>query len=130
MIVEGQIIGGTVHGIGNAMFEWMGYDENAQPLTANFGEYLLATAPELPPITVRLVEYPARTNPLGVKGVGEAGCVPAAAAVVSAIENALAPFAVRIEEAPMLPARLFALLRVSAAAPDRTPPVAAPASLK
>ena len=50
MIVEGQIVGGTVHGIGNALFEWMGYDENAQPMTTNFGDYLLATAPELPPI--------------------------------------------------------------------------------
>jgi carbon-monoxide dehydrogenase large subunit len=111
MIVEGQIIGGAVHGIGNALFEWMGYDAEAQPITANFGEYLLATAPELPPISVRLVEFPARTNPLGVKGVGEAGCVPAAAAVIAAVENALAPFGVRIEEAPILPARLFALLR-------------------
>jgi len=113
MIVEGQVLGGTAHGIGNALFEWMGFDDDAQPLTANFGEYLLATAPELPPISVRLVEYAAQTNPLGVKGVGEAGCVPAAAAVVSAVEHALAPFAIRIEEAPILPARLFALLRAA-----------------
>jgi carbon-monoxide dehydrogenase large subunit len=117
MIVEGQIVGGTVHGIGNAIFEWMGFDEDAQPVTANFAEYLLATAPELPPITVKLVEYPAQTNPLGVKGVGEAGCVPAAAAVVSAIENALAPFGLRIDEAPVLPARLLALLRSRSANP-------------
>ena len=113
MIVEGQILGGAVHGIGNALYEWMGYDQDAQPITTNFGEYLLATAPELPPIAVRLVEFPARTNPLGVKGVGEAGCVPAAAAVIAAVENALAPFGVRIAEAPILPARLFALLRSS-----------------
>ena len=111
MIVEGQIVGGAVHGIGNALFEWMGYDDDAQPVTTNFGEYLLATAPEIPPITVRLMEFAAQTNPLGVKGVGEAGCVPAAAAIVAAIENALAPFAVRIEETPIPPARLFALLR-------------------
>ena len=111
MIVEGQILGGAAHGVGNALFEWMGYDENAQPITANFGEYLLATAPEMPRFTVRLLEYAATTNPLGVKGVGEAGCVPAAAAVIAAIESALAPFGVVIEEAPILPARLFALLK-------------------
>jgi len=71
----------------------------------------LATAPEMPRFTVRLLEYAATTNPLGVKGVGEAGCVPAAAAVITAIESALAPFGVVIEEAPILPARLFALLK-------------------
>jgi hypothetical protein len=113
MLVEGQIVGGTVHGIGNALFEWMGYDENAQPTTTNFGEYLLATAPEVPPIDVTLLAFPARTNPLGVKGVGEAGCVPAAAAIVAAIEDALRPFAVRITEAPVRPAQLFALLRAA-----------------
>ena len=119
MIVEGQIVGGVVHGIGNALFEWMGYDERAQPLTMNFGEYLLATAPEVPPIRVDLLEFPAQTNPLGVKGVGEAGCVPAAAAVISAIENALAPFGLRLDEAPILPARLFAL--IAAAPRDKGP---------
>jgi aerobic carbon-monoxide dehydrogenase large subunit len=63
---------------------------------------------------VILAEHPSPLNPLGVKGVGESGCVPAAGAIVSAIENALAPFAVRITEYPVTPARLFALL-----APDR-----------
>jgi carbon-monoxide dehydrogenase large subunit len=110
MIVEGQLVGGAAHGIGNAIFEWMGYDENAQPITTTFGEYLLATAPEMPPIAVRLLEFPSPLNPLGVKGVGEAGCVPAAAAIVSAIEHALAPFKLRLDETPILPARLFALI--------------------
>ena len=56
-------------------------------------------------------EYPSPLNPLGVKGVGESGCVPAAGAIVSAIENALSPFGVRIDEYPVTPARLFALLK-------------------
>jgi carbon-monoxide dehydrogenase large subunit len=110
MIVEGQIVGGVAHGIGNALFEWMGYDSEAQPVTTNFAEYLLATATEVPRIEVKLLEYPSPLNPLGVKGVGEAGCVPAAAAVIAAVENGLASFGVLIDETPILPARLFTLL--------------------
>jgi carbon-monoxide dehydrogenase large subunit len=110
MIVEGQLIGGVAHGIGNALFEWMGYDEAAQPVTTTFADYLLPSATEVPAIELKLAEFPSPLNPLGVKGVGESGCVPAAAAIVSAIENALAPFGVRISEYPVTPARLFALL--------------------
>jgi carbon-monoxide dehydrogenase large subunit len=111
---EGQIHGGVVHGIGNALFEWMGYDDNAQPFTMTLAEYLLPTAPEIPPIDVQLVEYPSTKNPLGVKGIGESGTVPAAAAVMSGIEDALRDYGVRIEEAPISPARLFELIRKSA----------------
>jgi carbon-monoxide dehydrogenase large subunit len=110
MIVEGQIVGGVAHGIGNALLEWVGYDADAQPITTNFAEYLLPTAPDLPRIEVTLLEFPSPLNPLGVKGVGEAGCIPAAAAIVAAVENALAPFGIRVDETPILPARLFALL--------------------
>jgi carbon-monoxide dehydrogenase large subunit len=110
MIVEGQLIGGVVHGMGNALLEWMGYDREAQPVTTTFAEYLLASATEVPKIEIKFAEFPSSLNPLGVKGVGESGCVPAAAAIISAIENALAPFGVRIEEYPVTPARLFALL--------------------
>jgi carbon-monoxide dehydrogenase large subunit len=111
MIVEGQIVGGVVHAIGNALFEWMGYDEGAQPVTTNFADYLLTTATEVPNIGVRFAEYPSPLNPLGVKGVGETGCVPAAAAIISAIESALSPFDVRITEYPVTPAKLFKLLK-------------------
>jgi carbon-monoxide dehydrogenase large subunit len=110
MIVEGQIVGGVAHAIGNALLEWMGYDEQAQPLTTTFADYLLPGSCDVPPIEVRMVEYPSPLNPLGVKGVGESGCVPAAGAIVSAIENALAPFGIRIAEYPVTPARLFKLL--------------------
>jgi carbon-monoxide dehydrogenase large subunit len=89
----------------------MVYDEQAQPITTTFADYLLAGATEVPRIEVKLAQYPSPLNPLGVKGVGESGCVPAAAAIISAIENALSPFGVRIEEYPVTPARLFALLR-------------------
>ena len=110
MIVEGQIVGGVAHGIGNSLLEWMGYDDGAQPITTTFADYLLCGATEVPTIEVKLLEFPSPLNPLGVKGVGESGCVPAAGAIVSAVENALAPFGVRISEYPMTPARLFALL--------------------
>ena len=91
-LVEGQIHGGVVHGIGNALFERMVFDEDAQPLTTNFGDYLLPTITEVPPIEIAHIESPSPLNPLGVKGVGESGVVPAAAAIVSAIEDALSPW--------------------------------------
>ena len=110
MIVEGQLVGGTAHGIGNALYEWMGYDAGAQPLTTTFADYLLVTAPEVPKIEVHFLECPSPLNPLGVKGVGESGCVPAAGAIVTAIENALEPLGVTISEYPVTPARLFGLI--------------------
>jgi carbon-monoxide dehydrogenase large subunit len=116
MTAEGQIHGGAVHGIGNAMFEWMGYDENAQPSTTNFADYLLPSAPEIPLIGVHLAEYPSTKNPLGVKGIGESGTVPAAPAIISGIEDALGEFGVRIDETPVSPARIFELIRNSATA--------------
>lgn len=108
VIVEGQIVGGVVHGIGNALFERMAYDENAQPLTTNLGEYLLPAATELPKIEVFTQISPSPLNPLGVKGVGECGVIPAAAAIISAIENALQSFAVRIDKIPLLPEDIVA----------------------
>jgi aerobic carbon-monoxide dehydrogenase large subunit len=113
MMAEGQIVGGVAHGIGNALLECMVYDEQAQPITTTFADYLLAGATEVPRIEVKFAEFLSPLNPLGVKGVGESGCVPAAAAIISAIENALSPFGVRIEEYPVTPARLFALLSQS-----------------
>ena len=114
-IVDGQIAGGTAHGIGNTLYEWMGYDENAQPITANFAEYLLVTATEMPKLEMFHHESPSPLNPLGVKGVGECGVVPAAPAIVSAIEDALTPFGVRIARAPIRPAEIVALIEAGRA---------------
>jgi aerobic carbon-monoxide dehydrogenase large subunit len=115
MTAEGQIHGGLVHGIGNALFEFMSFDGAAQPMTASFADYLLPAAPQIPPISVHLVAYPSSKNPLGVKGIGESGTVPAAAAIISGIEDALSDYDVRIEEAPITPARLFQLIQASRA---------------
>jgi len=109
-IVDGQIIGGVAHGIGNALYEWMGFDDNCQPVTATFAEYLLITAPEMPQIELVHQESPTPLNPLGVKGVGESGVIPAAAAIVSAIEDALAPFGAHIAQTPIRPAEILALI--------------------
>jgi aerobic carbon-monoxide dehydrogenase large subunit len=115
LIVDGQIQGAVAHGIGNALYEWMVYDAAAQPLTTTFADYLLPGATEVPRIDAAHLETPSPLNPLGAKGAGEGGTIPAAAAIAAAIENALAPFAVRIAQAPITPAALVALLQASPA---------------
>jgi aerobic carbon-monoxide dehydrogenase large subunit len=91
----------------------MGFENAAQPITTNFVDYLLPAAPEIPPIGVHLVAYPSSKNPLGVKGIGESGTVPAAAAIISGIEDALREYEVCIEETPITPARLLQLIQAS-----------------
>jgi carbon-monoxide dehydrogenase large subunit len=115
LIVDGQVQGGVAHGIGNALFEWMKYDASAQPLTTTFADYLLPAAPDVPRMTVEHIETPNPLNPLGVKGAGEGGTIPAPAAIVSAIEDALSPFAVHFAEAPLTPERIVAALRAAGA---------------
>ena len=110
MIVDGQVHGGIAHGIGNAMFEWMGYDETGQPVTTTFADYLLPTAKDVPSLHTLYKESPSPHNPLGVKGVGEVGVIPAAAAVISAIEDALSPFNVQIAQMPVTPSKLVELI--------------------
>ncbi len=110
MMVDGQIVGGVVHGIGNALFERLVYDEAGQPLNNNYGEYLLPIATEMPPIAVTHQETPSPFNPLGIKGAGEGGTIPATAAVVAAIENALEPFDVVIRSYPVSPEELCDLI--------------------
>jgi len=115
LIVDGQVQGGVAHGIGNALFEWMKYDENAQPLTTTFADYLLPVATDVPTCQLTHIETPNPLNPLGVKGAGEGGTIPAPAAIVSAIEDALKPFRVRFAEAPLTPERIVAALRAAGA---------------
>lgn len=110
MIVDGQIRGGVVHGIGNALFEHMQFDENAQPVTTNYGEYLLPVATEIPPIEVTHIETVSPNNPIGIKGAGEGGTIPATACVISAIEDALSPFGVIINEYPLSPQRIVEMI--------------------
>jgi len=115
LIVEGQVQGGVAHGIGNALFEWMKYDAAAQPQTITFADYLLPSAPEVPGCAIEHIETPNPLNPLGVKGAGEGGTIPAPAAIIAAIEDALSPFGVRFAEAPLTPARIVEQLQQAGA---------------
>ena len=110
LIVDGQIQGGVAHGIGNTLLEWMGYDANAQPVTTTFADYLLPSACEIPHVDAVHIETPSPLNPLGVKGAGEGGTIPAAAAIVAAVENALDPFGVKLNESPITPDRIVAAI--------------------
>ena len=112
-MVEGQILGGVAHGVGNALLEEMHFDDQGQPLTAQLGDYLLPTAPLLPEVEILHMETPTALNPLGVKGAGEGGTIPAAACIVGAIEDALHPFGVVLTEAPVSPARLLDAIRAA-----------------
>lgn len=124
LLATGQVVGGVVHGIGNALFEWMAYDGNAQPVSTTFAEYLLPTAPEVPPIEVIFAPSPTPLNALGIKGVGECATIAVAAAVVGAVEHALVGHDVRVSEFPLSPVRLCELFnaRVDAARAAATPP--------
>lgn len=110
MIVDGQIIGGVVHGIGNAMFEQMVYDDAGNPMTTNYGDYLLPLASEMPEIHVAHIETPSPANPMGLKGAGEGGTIPAIGAMINAIEDALTPFDAYIAHYPVTPEYIVELV--------------------
>jgi len=93
----------------------MRYGADAQPLTTTFADYLLPAAPDVPGATVEHVETPNPLNPLGVKGAGEGGTIPAPAAVIGAVEDALSPFGVRFAQMPLTPDRIVEELRKAGA---------------
>jgi aerobic carbon-monoxide dehydrogenase large subunit len=115
MMLDGQVLGGVVNGIGATLYEWMRYAEDGQPLTVNFADYLLPTVDTVPPIEIHHMETPTPLNPLGVKGAAESGTIGAPAAIVAAIEDALSPLGVVIRDLPVTPARLRALIEAAKA---------------
>ena len=119
-IVEGQIHGGVAQGIGNAFYEQLLYDEQGQLLNASLAEYLLPTAQEVPAIEIAHQVTPSPLNPLGTKGVGEAGAIPVGPLFAQAIESALGT-GTEILEIPLSPEKLRLLFGphdTSQAAPD------------
>lgn len=108
--VRGQVVGGTVQGIGSALTEELRYDAQGQPLARDFRSYLLPTFVDVPPIRLGHLETPSPFTYRGVKGVGEGGRMAAPAAVVAAVEDALAPYGVRIDEVPVTPDKVLRLL--------------------
>jgi carbon-monoxide dehydrogenase large subunit len=108
-VVEGQIAGGAVQGIGGALFEHLVYDEDGNPLTTTFMDYLLPTAAEIPLIEYGHIETPS-PGPGGYKGVGEGGAIGAPPAVINAVADALAPLGVTVTRLPVSPFGIMSLL--------------------
>jgi carbon-monoxide dehydrogenase large subunit len=117
--LRGQIAGGITQGVGMALYEQCAYDEQGQPLAASFMDYLLPTAMEVPAFEIGHVETPSPFTEYGVKGGGEGGRMIAPAAVASAVEDALAPFGVRVDEVPMTPERIVNLVGAAERRADR-----------
>jgi carbon-monoxide dehydrogenase large subunit len=108
LLVKGQIHGGVVQGLGQALFEDLVYDaETGQLLSGSFMDYAMPRADDVPLFEVDSHEVPTRINPLGAKGVGEAGTVGAIPALVNAVHDALAPLGVRHLDMPMTPERIW-----------------------
>ena len=109
-VVEGQIAGGVVQGIGGALLEELAYDADGNPVATTFMDYLLPTAAEVPLIEYAHVETAPGPGPGGYKGVGEGGAIGAPPAVVNAVADALAPFGVTITRLPLSPAAIVELI--------------------
>jgi len=113
LVVEGQIHGGIAHGIGNALSEEIVYDAAGQLLTGTLMDYALPRAADVPPLAVHHVVTPSPLNPLGVKGAGEGGTLPAPAAIANAVADALRPLRVAVAEMPLTRERLWRRIRAA-----------------
>jgi carbon-monoxide dehydrogenase large subunit len=113
LIVEGQVQGGVAQGIGNAFYENLVYNEEGQLLNASLADYLLPTSMEVPRMEMTHTETPSPLNPMGIKGVGEAGAIPVGPLFAQAIEDALQLHEKKVEllEIPLSPSRVWELSR-------------------
>jgi aerobic carbon-monoxide dehydrogenase large subunit len=111
MIVDGQVVGGVAQGLGGALYENLVYDGNGVLLTTSLMDYLLPGAPEIPNIEVLHLESPSPNVPGGFKGMGEGGAVPAPAAIVAAVNDALAQFGVVANHTPLTPEWVLGAVR-------------------
>jgi carbon-monoxide dehydrogenase large subunit len=111
MLVDEQLRGGVVQGIGAALYEECLYDAQGQMRNANMADYLVPMSGEMPDIVCAHVETPTRQSQLGAKGVGEAGTAGAPAAVMNAINDALAPLGARVSSMPFTPEKILAALK-------------------
>jgi len=113
MICEGQIHGGIAQGAGQALWENVAYDASGQLLTGSFLDYGMPRAADLPEFASALVEIPAKTNPLGIKGIGESGTIGAPPTIVNAVLDALRPLGVEHIDMPVTPARVWSAIRAA-----------------
>jgi carbon-monoxide dehydrogenase large subunit len=110
MLVEGQIHGGIVQSIGQALYEEVVYDENGQLMTGTLMDYALPKAAMIPNLELDKTETPSPVNPLGAKGVGEAGTIGATPAIVGAVVDALSPYGVRHLDMPLRPEKIWQVI--------------------
>jgi carbon-monoxide dehydrogenase large subunit len=113
MLIDGQVHGGIVHGIGQALYEQVVYDEDGQLVTGTFVDYALPTAAEVPSFETDRTETPSPTNTLGVKGIGEAGTIAASPAVTGAVLDALRPLGVEWIDMPLTPMRVWQAIQAA-----------------
>jgi carbon-monoxide dehydrogenase large subunit len=113
MIVEGQLHGSVMQGIGSALLESIVYDEDGQPLTTNLVTYLIPTATQPMPLISRRLAHPAPSNPLGAKGSGEAGCIGVPPAILNAVRDALRPDGVTRLDLPLTQSRVWQAIHES-----------------
>ncbi|HEY8429644.1 MAG TPA: molybdopterin cofactor-binding domain-containing protein, partial [Sandaracinaceae bacterium] len=110
MVVDGQICGGLAQGIGTALYEEMEYDAEGQPLASTLADYILPGATEVPAPRIVHMDTPSPYTEFGQKGIGEGGAIAPPAAIVNAVNDALADLGVEITEVPVTPRRLLAAL--------------------
>jgi len=113
MLVEGQVIGGTVQGLGGALLEELAFNAQGQPLSVSLADYLLPTASDLPHFELVHQQIPSPLNPLGVKGLGEGGAIAPPVAIANAVADALAPFGVEFNHTPIKPGRIVDAVRAA-----------------
>ena len=128
LLVAGQTHGGIVQGIGQALLEHVVYDENGQLISGSFTDYALPRAHDVCSFVVESRPVPARTNPLGVKGCGEAGCAGSLPAVMNAVVDALSIYGIRHIDMPATPERVWRAIRAAAASGGELPARTGPAS--
>jgi carbon-monoxide dehydrogenase large subunit len=107
VIVQAQLQGGIVQGIGAGLFEELVYDAGGQLVSGSLMDYAIPRADDLPSIPIALEEHASIINELGVKGVGESGAIPGAGVIANAVEDALAGMGVTVRDAPVTPSRLY-----------------------
>jgi carbon-monoxide dehydrogenase large subunit len=111
MIVEGQVRGGVVQGIGTALYEEIPYDEQGQPLAGTLADYLVPGAAEMPAIKIVHLHTPTPYTEYGVKGMGEGGAIAPPAAIANAVRDALVSLGAEVNEPPLTPRRVLAAIR-------------------
>jgi carbon-monoxide dehydrogenase large subunit len=122
LLVEGQVQGGIAHSLGQVLFEQAVYDENGQLLTGEFMDYPLPRASDIPEYIMGHTVTPSPSNPLGIKGVGEAGTIGATPAIANAVIDALSPLGVRHLDLPLTPEKIWKAIRDHRSTP-KAPPV-------